>query len=179
MMQKLLITAQILALIALIFGLEFLYNTTGGTLFLFATIAPGLVGAAVIILIGSLIYTFRRRHSLFRVETFRPGEIIFREGEKGECAYFIRSGEIEVVQGEGAMANVLAKLSAGQYFGEMALIHNAPRNATARAASTSTIAVLGKQNFMMMLNLMPSKEDIMKTVNERAQMAANRVEGKE
>jgi mono/diheme cytochrome c family protein len=51
----------------------------------------------------------------------------------------------------------------------MALIHNAPRNAIVRTRTKSTVAVLGKQNFATMLNLIPSAQgDIMKTVNERA-----------
>jgi hypothetical protein len=168
-MQALIVAAQILALAALVFGLQFLLNTTGGTLFLFATVGPVLVGAGVIIVAGVLFYTYRKRHSLFEFETFEPGRVIFRQGEEGECAYFIRSGEVEVLQGEGTDQKVLAKLGSGQYFGEMALINNAPRNATVRAVSKSTVAVLGKQNFGIMLKLMPStKGDIMKTVNERA-----------
>jgi hypothetical protein len=167
--QALIVVAQILALVALLFGLQFLWNTTGGTLFLVATIGPVLVGAGVIIVAGALFYTYRKRHSLFEFETFEPGRVIFHQGEEGECAYFIRSGEVEVLQGEGPDQRVVAKLGSGQYFGEMALINNAPRNATVRAVSESTVAVLGKQNFGTMLKLMPStKGDIMKTVNERA-----------
>jgi CRP-like cAMP-binding protein len=173
-MRKLLILAQILALIALIFGLQFLHNTTGGTLFLFATIAPLLIGLAVLILIVALTVSFRKSHSLFRMENYDPGQVVFREGEPGECAYFIRSGEMEVLHGEGASAQVVAKLSSGQYFGEMALIRNAPRNATVRALSRSTVAVLGKENFVTMMSLMPSTQvDVMKTVNERAQAATD------
>jgi hypothetical protein len=174
-MQALIVAAQILALVALVFGLQFLWNTTGGTLFLFATIGPLLVGAGAIIVAAALFYTFRKRHSLFDFETFEPGSIIFREGEDGQCAYFIRSGEVEVLQGEGADQKVLAKLGSGQYFGEMALIHNAPRNATVRSATQSTVAVLGKENFAIMLDLMPSAQgDIMKTVSERAMNQAVR-----
>jgi hypothetical protein len=168
-MQALILVAQILALAALVFGLQFLWNTTGGTLFLFATIGPLLVGLGVIIVAGVLLYRFRKRHSLFAFETFEPGRIIFHQGEEAQCAYFIRSGEVEVLQGAGSDQKVIATLSRGQYFGEMALIHNAPRNATVRAVTKSTVAVLGKQNFAIMLNLMPSaQEDIMKTVSERA-----------
>jgi hypothetical protein len=167
--RALLVAAQILALMALVLGLQFLWNTTGGTLFLFATFGPVLVGGGVIIMTGALFYTYRRRHSLFEFETFEPGRIIFHQGEEGQCAYFIRSGEVEVLQGDGTDQKVVAKLGSGQYFGEMALINNAPRNATVRALSKSTVAVLGKQNFGTMLKLMPStKGDIMKTVNERA-----------
>ena len=163
--QKLLIGAQVLALLALGLGLQFLWNTTGGTVFAFTTIAPGLTGIASIILIVLLIQRFRRRHSLFDRATYEAGQEIFRQGEEGECAYFIRSGEVEVLQDGKAVA----KLGRGQYFGEMALIHNAPRNATIRAVTSTELAVLGKGNFLTMLNLIPSaQEDIMQTVKERA-----------
>jgi hypothetical protein len=174
--QKLLILAQILALITLVFGLQFLISTTGGTLFLFATIGPVLLTIALILLIGVGVYKFRRRHSLFISETFEPGQVVFRQGDEGDCAYFIRSGDVEVVQQQpdGSEA-VVAKLSRGQYFGEMALIRNAPRNATIRAATRTEAAVLGKQNFLTMLSLLPStQEDIMKTVNERAMSQESR-----
>jgi Cyclic nucleotide-binding domain len=163
--RRLLIVAQLLALLALGLGLQFLWNTTGGTVFAFSTFAPVLTGVASLILIGTLIYRFRKRHSLFEKETYESGQEIFRQGDEGECAYFIRSGEVEVLQDN----KVVARLSSGQYFGEMALIQDAPRNATVRAVGRTEVAVLGKGNFLTMLNLMPAThEDIMKTVQERA-----------
>lgn len=166
--QRMLIVAQILALIALAFGLQFLWNTTGGTLFLFATLAPVLLAIAVVIMIVVIIEKLRRRHSLFDFVIYEPGEVVFRQGEPGDCAYFVRDGAIEVVQSADGTDKVIAKLNSGELFGEMALINSAPRNATVRAVSKTTLAVLGKQNFMTMLNLMPSThEDIMKTVKER------------
>lgn len=163
--RRLLIVAQLLALLALGLGLQFLWNTTGGTVFAFSTFAPVLTGAASLILIGTLIYRFRKRHSLFEREIYQPGQEIFRQGDEGECAYFIRSGEVEVLQDN----KVVAKLTSGQYFGEMALIRDAPRNATVRAVARTEVAILGKGNFLTMLNLMPAThEDIMKTVQERA-----------
>jgi Cyclic nucleotide-binding domain len=174
--QKLLIAAQVLALITLLMGLQFLINTTGGTLFLFATIGPVLLTIALALLIGVGVYQFRRRHSLFVSETFEPGQIVFRQGDEGDCAYFVRSGEVEVVQRQAdGTEGVVAKLSRGQYFGEMALIRNAPRNATIRVITRTEVAVLGKQNFLTMLSLIPStQEDIMKTVNERAMSPESR-----
>ena len=175
-LQKLLIVAQILALLTLVLGLQFLISTTGGTLFMFATIGPLLLTIALALLIGVGVYKMRRRHSLFVSATFEPGQNVFRQGDEGDCAYFIRSGEVEVVQqqADGVEAPV-AKLSRGQYFGEMALLKNAPRNATIRAVTRTEVAVLGKQNFLTMLSLIPSaQEDIMKTVNERAMSPESR-----
>jgi CRP-like cAMP-binding protein len=57
----------------------------------------------------------------------------------------------------------------------MALIGNESRNATVRAVTPGRVAILGKQNFLTMLKLMPhTQEDIMKTVNERAMRKAKK-----
>lgn len=167
--RTLLIGAQVLALIVFILALIFLWSTTGGTLFLFSTIAPALALLATIAVLGVAAYRFMRRRSLFEVEDFGPGQEIFHQGEEGDCAYFIQSGEVEVSRQEEGAQKVIATLSKGQYFGEMALISNAPRNATVRSLTPVRMAILGKQNFLTMLSIMPqTQEDIMKTVNLRA-----------
>jgi CRP-like cAMP-binding protein len=80
---------------------------------------------------------------------------------------------VEVVRKEDGAEQVVARLTKGEYFGEMALISNAPRNATVRSATPVRVAILGKQNFLSMLSLMPhTQEDIMKTVNVRAMRKA-------
>ena len=165
----LLIGAQLLAFLSFLLCLNFLRRTTGGTLFLFSTIAPVLALLAAAAVVGVAVYRFLRRHSLFVIEDVEPGRVIFQQGEEGDCAYFIHSGDVEVVRKEDGADRVLAKLSKGQYFGEMALISDAPRNATVRSVTKTRLAVLGKDNFLTMLRLMPhTQEDIMKTVNSRA-----------
>lgn len=171
--QWLLIVAQVLALVAMLLGLQFLSNTTGGTLFAFATIGPVLVTLAIGIMIGVLLYRFRKQHSLFDFETYEPGQIVFRQGDPGECAYFVQSGEVEVVREGPEGETVLARLAKGQHFGEMALLSNQPRNATVRVVARTRLAVLGKQNFLAMLQAVPATgEDILKTVQQRAMKQA-------
>ncbi|MGH9711718.1 MAG: cyclic nucleotide-binding domain-containing protein [Candidatus Acidiferrales bacterium] len=173
--RVLLITGQLLALLVFLLALQFLKHTTGGTLFMFSTIGPVLALLAAISVFGVALYRFLRRHSLFAIEEFGPGEVIFQQGEEGDCAYFIHGGEVEVVRQEDGAEQVIAKLSRGQYFGEMSLISDAPRNATVRSVSPVRLAVLGKENFLSMLSLIPhTKEDIMKTVNARAMKKAGK-----
>jgi CRP/FNR family cyclic AMP-dependent transcriptional regulator len=167
--RRALIGAQVLTLIALLLGLNFLIDTTGGTLFLFASVAPVLVLISILIFAGVAYYRFRASHNLFEIETYRPGETIFEQGDAGDCAYFIHHGEVEVFRREDGQEKVVAKLSKDQYFGEMALLSNAPRNATIRAVADTQVAALGKSNFMRLLNVLPAtKEDILKTVQYRA-----------
>lgn len=167
--RKALIAAQVLTLCAMALGLAFVIDTNGGTLFLFATVAPVLVILAIAIFAAVAIYRFRASHNLFEIETYKPGDIVFNQGDTGECAYFIHRGAVDVIRNEGGQANVIARLSKDQYFGEMALISSAPRNATIRAVEETQVAALGKSNFLRLLNVLPStKEDILKTVQFRA-----------
>ena len=168
----LLIAAQLLALLALGFGLQFVVNTTGGTLFLFSSISPLLVVVSAAIVLGVAIARFRRRHSVFDVRDFEPGAVIVREGEIGDCMYFVQSGIVEVER-EGS--GVVARLSTGDFFGEMALLSNEPRNATVRAVTQTRTALLGKKNFLAMLRVLPSaRADILKAFQERAMVQAPR-----
>ena len=167
--ERLLILVQLLVLVSLATGLQFLYKTTGGTLFVFSTLAPMLVGLSILILGGVLFHRFRQRHRLFDVQQYEPGAVVCRQGEIGDCVYFIRSGEVEVVRETDEGETPLAKLSAGQHFGEMALLSDDPRNATVRAVAPTELAALGKANFLTMMSALPSTEhDILKTVQERA-----------
>jgi len=164
-----LVGAQILVLIALALGLPFLLHTTGGSLFLFSALAPLLVFVAIGIVLWVAIDSFRKRHSLFSLESYEPDQVIIRQGEPGDCAYFIQSGEVEVVQESDGNQVVLRILHAGDYFGEMALLSGQPRTASVRALTPTKVAVLGKQNFLTMLQMIPStREDILTTVQERA-----------
>jgi len=163
------VSSQLLALAGLALGLQFVVNTTGGTLFLFSSIGPLLVMVSSAMVLGLGIVRLRRRHSLFQVAAFEPGQIVFKEGEAGDCMYFIQSGTVEVLRSEKGTESVVARLCSGQYFGEMALLASQPRNATVRTLTATKLVLLGKQNFLTMLRVMPStREDILKTVQERA-----------
>jgi CRP-like cAMP-binding protein len=165
----LVVLSQLLSLAALALGLQFVVNTTGGTLFLFSSVGPLLVMASSAAVVGLGVARLRRRHSLFQVASFEAGQIVFRQGETGDCMYFIQSGAVEVVRSGNGAETVVARLSSGQYFGEMALLASQPRNATVRAVDASRLVRLGKQNFLTMLHVLPSTgEDILKTVQERA-----------
>ncbi len=65
--------------------------------------------------------------------TIQKGSYIFREGELGEQAYIITRGKVEIVKATGTGEIVLGSVSKGGIFGEMALIDNSQRMASARA----------------------------------------------
>jgi len=156
-----------LTLVAMLSGLLFVHRTTGGTLFLFSFLAPIFVLAAIAIFVVIQILEFRQRHKLFVIEQFPAGSTIFCQGDAADSAYFIRTGEVEVI--DEATGSVIRTLGNGDYFGEIALIADAPRSATIRAISNVEAAVLGKRNFLNMMRLIPATQDaILRTVQERA-----------
>lgn len=78
-----------------------------------------------------------------KLQTFAAGETIFETGQIGDFMYVILEGEVEI-RGDSAP---LAILSAGEIFGEMALIDNSPRCATARAFSECRVVPVDQYNF--------------------------------
>ncbi len=78
--------------------------------------------------------------------SFRNGEIVFREGSVGSCAYLIESGAIEISIQQDGQTVVLATRKAGDIFGEMAMVDNQPRSATARAVGRVQLLVLSQEH---------------------------------
>ncbi len=89
------------------------------------------------------------------------GEIVFHEGQIGNCCYLIRSGEIEILtKNENGLAHQLAVLKAPTLFGEATLITHAPRNATARALTDCKLFELKHE---LLSELMESERNVAHT----------------
>ncbi|MEE9274269.1 MAG: cyclic nucleotide-binding domain-containing protein [bacterium] len=65
----------------------------------------------------------------------KPGEVIFEEGEKGEEFYLIVFGGVAIFVGD----REVSRLGAGQCFGEMAILEDAPRNATVKVVEDTLL----------------------------------------
>lgn len=78
---------------------------------------------------------------------FNAGETIFRQGDSGDVAYLIREGEVAIIRHDGSEDRVLATLRPGDLFGEMAVIDERPRSATAKAVSPVTAMVISAAQF--------------------------------
>ncbi len=74
---------------------------------------------------------------------FKPGDVIFREGDdaKGE-AFIVRIGKVEIRQRVAGEEQLLTVLKEGELLGGFALFRNAPRSATAIAAEAVTLFVI-------------------------------------
>ncbi len=87
---------------------------------------------------------------------FQTGELLIREGEKDPHVFFIVSGLVEIFLGEGDKRDVLWTLEAGQILGEMSLLDNLPRTASARAMNDCEVVMLDAETFYHLISRYPS-----------------------
>lgn len=81
-------------------------------------------------------------------QTFNDGDVIFREGGPSDAAYEIVSGTVEIAK-MGNDGNVLlATLGAGEMFGEMGVLDQGERNATAKAIGPVTVNAIDRKDFL-------------------------------
>jgi ATP-binding cassette subfamily B protein len=98
-------------------------------------------------------------------ERFAPGETILRMGDVGDKMYIVQRGQVEVLAADPAMQlRPLAALREGDYFGEMALLRDAPRAATVRARTPVEAYSLGKDNLLALLQGNPALRGAMEEV---------------
>ncbi len=91
-----------------------------------------------------------------RLEIVDPGEVILAEGEAGEGLYIVVSGAVKVFIRNPSGRNVpIARLSEGQYFGEIASLSGRPRNATVTAAARTELLFLDAPTLREMSGRLP------------------------
>jgi len=80
-------------------------------------------------------------------KTFQPGDKLFKEGDEGNQAFVIEEGEIQIVKTTGDKEIVLATVGKGGIVGEMALLDDSPRMASARSVKGGRAIVISRQMF--------------------------------
>ena len=108
-----------------------------------------------------------------RIERFRPNDVLFKQGEPGDCLHLIRRGSVMVTREVGGKDIVLAYAPAGQYVGEMALISEGLRTATVRAAVAVETIRLEGEPFQALMEREPSvREQVVRTYKDRLEANA-------
>ncbi|MFO8043324.1 MAG: Crp/Fnr family transcriptional regulator [Alkalispirochaeta sp.] len=77
---------------------------------------------------------------------------IFQEGDVGEKMYIIQSGVIRITKRIDGKDHLLAELGKGEFFGEMAIVSNIKRSATATASGTVEILAFDRPGFEAMIS---------------------------
>jgi CRP-like cAMP-binding protein len=110
-------------------------------------IRVGLDWATALLLPGDLVQLRIQPTDNITTEHFEPGQTVFEQGDVGDRLYVIQRGSVEILR-DGAR---LAVLSKGEYFGEMALLSNKPRNATVKAIEPTDLLAVAKGDFAKLL----------------------------
>ncbi len=82
-------------------------------------------------------------------KNYGEGEIIFQEGDVGRACFIIAEGAVEIFRADPATGREeqMGVMGPGDFFGEMVLLDELPRSATARTVSASRIHILYKSHF--------------------------------
>ena len=108
---------------------------------------------------------------------FHRGEPIFSKDSTGQCLYVLVSGRVKIYSTVGGRSKTLALLDPGDFFGEMALLGEPIRSASARAILDSELLVLQRKDFQKFL-----KDDsflsltVLKTLCNRLRAADKEIE---
>lgn len=96
--------------------------------------------------------------------TLEPGDVLFREGDPGDCMFAVVEGELDVLVG----GSVVDHIGPGRIFGEVALVEHSPRTATMSASSRCVLARVDQRQFTFMVHETPTFAlDVMKELIER------------
>ncbi|MDR0690175.1 MAG: Crp/Fnr family transcriptional regulator [Spirochaetaceae bacterium] len=84
--------------------------------------------------------------------TFLPGEVIFAEFEPGNTFYFIQSGQVKLIKLIEDVEKTLDVLQPSEMFGEMAILEDSPRSATAVAQDVVKVLEFNRKNFEVLMS---------------------------
>ena len=102
--------------------------------------------------------------------TFAPGELVVREGDAADRFFMIIKGQAEATRrgADGAQV-VVNQLGPGDYFGEIGLLKNAPRNATVRAKTSLEVMAMDQAAFTrLMESSQQAQSEVRRVAEERA-----------
>jgi voltage-gated potassium channel len=104
---------------------------------------------------------------LLRPRDYPAGAVVVRRGERGDCMYFVASGEVEI-----RLRPEPIRLGSGDFFGELALLTGDPRNATIVAVRHSTLLRLDIVDFRQLLGRQSELARIIRAAAEQRLEAA-------
>ena len=111
---------------------------------------------------------------LITEQTCAPGDVLFRENEPGDAMYIIRSGMVVAIKGKLQSPTFLGYRGPGEVMGEMALIEDQPRSATAVVLKAGRMMRISREDFQQMLRQYSEiGMNIMKEMSRRLRASDN------
>jgi signal transduction histidine kinase len=109
-----------------------------------------------------------RLYEMAETVSIPAGRLVLREGDQGDSLFVVLTGELEVTKRQSSQDVLLALYKPGQFFGEMALLEQAPRSASVRTLQESRLLVISQVAFQTLLSCSPSAPlKILRTVTSR------------
>src|SRR6516165_8869345 len=107
---------------------------------------------------------------------FAEGQILFREGDPADCVFRLLSGAVDIFRELDGDPILLGTVGAGQFIGEMGVVENRPRNATARAANEVEVEILTPTEFVEQIAGSPSAaRELIQRLSQRLREADDRI----
>ena len=98
----------------------------------------------------------------------RTGDVLVRQGAPADKFFIIVDGEVDVIREDGGVERVVATLGAGQFFGELAILRDAPRSASVRATAPTTLLTMDRHTFRgLVAQSLGTTQDFDRIVRER------------
>ncbi|MBN1620922.1 Crp/Fnr family transcriptional regulator [candidate division WOR-3 bacterium] len=104
---------------------------------------------------------------------YKKGEIIFSEGDTGNEMYLIKSGNVRIYKLTGRIQHTLAVLKEGNFFGEMAILDQSPRSASAEASTDVELVIFDKEAFISNIRKNPFIEFVVNELISRLRVTSN------
>src|SRR5690242_8834194 len=107
---------------------------------------------------------------------FAEGQILFRQGGPADSVCRLLSGAVDILRELDGEPVLLGTVGAGQFIGEMGVLENRPRNATARAASAVEVEILTPTEFLDEIARSPrSARELIQRLSQRLREADDRI----
>ncbi len=117
----------------------------------------------------SFIASYGKTHS------YRKNSIIMNKGDESDCLYIVQQGRVKVYISDEYGAEIILRYEgAGEYFGELALVDEAPRSATVETIEDSRLTYVSKSSFEECLHDRP--EIAVKLIRAMSQRIRNLTE---
>ena len=85
-----------------------------------------------------------------KLEVYRPGATIVRQGSTGDSMYLVRSGKVRIYRTHEGTQTTLGTIGPGEVFGEMAVFVHKPRSASAEAITDTELREITQEEFIAM-----------------------------
>jgi uncharacterized protein YhbP (UPF0306 family) len=96
------------------------------------------------------------------------GTVIVRQGAPADKFFILVDGEVEVIRDDDGRQRTLAHLTRGQFFGEMAILRDTPREATVRAVVPTTLFAMGRDAFRgLVAQSLGTTQDFDRVIHQR------------